>query len=301
MVRNLSKLTHANGNNRVAGRPFSGSRFLEPDERKIRDYTPEEVAARQKSSLKVVGFIFFILGLFLIFTALSGKGSGSLIIFGCLMILLGIGLFAYSSSSGVIAGVGGIIVGIFLLGAVWLFPENSDKIVSGSISGGVSILGGIITIVASYRARNTAAEEQSAQQEREPEIEGYCVYCNYPIRFKGYRYCPSCGAKLITLDEGKAALTEVYEATTMKNRKLKTERAPTCKLCGQELKSGEKLIWCPYCGKPAHRAHLLKWVHENSSCPSCGRQLDEKRLAQQSPATSKTSERSKRSTAQKGE
>ncbi|MEX2701696.1 MAG: NosD domain-containing protein [Candidatus Baldrarchaeota archaeon] len=48
-----------------------------------------------------------------------------------------------------------------------------------------------------------------------------------------------------------------------------------CMVCGLEIKSGEDIVFCRYCNSPAHREHLLEWLHIKRICPYCRHPLRE--------------------------
>jgi len=48
-----------------------------------------------------------------------------------------------------------------------------------------------------------------------------------------------------------------------------------CMVCGLEIKSGEAIVFCRYCNSPAHREHLLEWLHIKGICPYCRHPLRE--------------------------
>jgi len=48
-----------------------------------------------------------------------------------------------------------------------------------------------------------------------------------------------------------------------------------CMVCGLEIRSGEDIVFCRYCNSPAHREHLLEWLHIKGICPYCRHPLRE--------------------------
>ncbi len=44
-----------------------------------------------------------------------------------------------------------------------------------------------------------------------------------------------------------------------------------CMVCGLEIMENEDIVFCPYCKNPAHRDHLLEWLHIKGICPNCRR------------------------------
>jgi len=47
----------------------------------------------------------------------------------------------------------------------------------------------------------------------------------------------------------------------------------TCIVCSSEIYEFETKIFCPYCGVPSHREHILEWVKIKGTCPNCNRKL----------------------------
>lgn len=52
-----------------------------------------------------------------------------------------------------------------------------------------------------------------------------------------------------------------------------------CIVCNLEIKDYEKKIYCPYCGSPSHRDHILEWIKIKSFCPYCNHKLSVKDLS----------------------
>ncbi|WXG45028.1 MAG: RING finger domain-containing protein [Promethearchaeati archaeon SRVP18_Atabeyarchaeia-1] len=48
-----------------------------------------------------------------------------------------------------------------------------------------------------------------------------------------------------------------------------------CVVCNLDIKKGETLLKCPYCGNISHKVHLLAWLHVKNTCPACNRRLSE--------------------------
>lgn len=42
-----------------------------------------------------------------------------------------------------------------------------------------------------------------------------------------------------------------------------------CMVCNQPIQKGEKVSYCPWCGRIAHRDHLFKWLETRHFCPYC--------------------------------
>jgi hypothetical protein len=54
------------------------------------------------------------------------------------------------------------------------------------------------------------------------------------------------------------------------------KEAGKCMVCGLALSLKSDVVWCRYCGRLAHRIHLLDWIATKNCCPACGAKLDEK-------------------------
>lgn len=46
-----------------------------------------------------------------------------------------------------------------------------------------------------------------------------------------------------------------------------------CMVCNLNLSESEERLFCPYCGNPAHKYHLLEWIKVKEFCPYCRRRL----------------------------
>ncbi|MHA1578182.1 MAG: RING finger protein [Candidatus Freyarchaeota archaeon] len=47
-----------------------------------------------------------------------------------------------------------------------------------------------------------------------------------------------------------------------------------CIVCNLKIKEGENIVYCPFCGLPSHRDHLLEWLKIKGFCPNCGKPLN---------------------------
>jgi predicted RNA-binding Zn-ribbon protein involved in translation (DUF1610 family) len=63
-----------------------------------------------------------------------------------------------------------------------------------------------------------------------------------------------------------------------KNTGRMAEHGKECMVCNLELDEDDDVAWCPNCGSPAHRTHLLEWIHVKNNCPICGNHLGEQDL-----------------------
>lgn len=96
-----------------------------------------------------------------------------------------------------------------------------------------------------------------------------CPECGAPVKLEGAVYCFNCGASL----GGNSQ--QISAQVAEKERQVLDE---TCMVCRLRIRVGEKTLRCPYCGKVAHRDHLLEWIHVKDFCPICRRRLDEEHL-----------------------
>ncbi|TFF89556.1 MAG: hypothetical protein EU549_00155 [Promethearchaeota archaeon] len=56
------------------------------------------------------------------------------------------------------------------------------------------------------------------------------------------------------------------------------EKLSRCIVCNLPIKQDEAVTKCPYCGRYAHRDHLLEWIKIKGKCPFCGRKLNQNQL-----------------------
>lgn len=47
-----------------------------------------------------------------------------------------------------------------------------------------------------------------------------------------------------------------------------------CDIRDLELSEGDDIVWCPYCGNPAHGNHLIAWLQKKNTCPVCREHLN---------------------------
>jgi Zn finger protein HypA/HybF involved in hydrogenase expression len=216
------------------------------------------------------------------------------------LILAGIFLLVLHYSAISVPAIYGLSPGVSFDSALSAFSDPSVTTLGGIL---VAIGLGLSFSAALAVARISDLDRQiSHVADRLPVAEGtdaerLCVYCNTPLTMPGSRFCPGCGARLITLDEGNAVLASIGEAavtgaTTVVSveqaaiiakalRVRRRERAGTCMVCKLDLKSSDPLAWCPHCGNPAHRDHLIEWVRVRRKCPMCGEHLVEAELTEQ--------------------
>ncbi len=73
--------------------------------------------------------------------------------------------------------------------------------------------------------------------------------------------CSSCGASIQDVQEKRQAKT-----------------IGSCMICNLPITSEEECLRCAHCGSPAHKAHLLEWLHVKGCCPVCRMDLHEEDL-----------------------
>jgi Zn finger protein HypA/HybF involved in hydrogenase expression len=158
-------------------------------------------------------------------------------------------------------------------------------------------LAGIFVLEYRFRASIVASSAELTSGR-----EGLCVHCNMPVTIRGSEFCPSCGARLIGLADAEAFLASSGEAMETRPtpavsaeqasriarafRVRKRERLGNCMVCNLHLKRSDPIAWCPHCGNPAHKNHLIRWIETKRICPMCGQHLDELELVQYLSQTS---------------
>ncbi|WXG44178.1 MAG: hypothetical protein WED04_09105 [Promethearchaeati archaeon SRVP18_Atabeyarchaeia-1] len=116
-------------------------------------------------------------------------------------------------------------------------------------------------------------------EEQKPHInDRYCVYCNYDIGISGSRFCPNCGASLITIRAGTDIAAIRSKVAVNVSPVSVSETLGTCPICKYDILRSDPVASCPYCGTLAHRVHLLEYLHVKGDCPSCGKRLSEKEI-----------------------
>jgi predicted RNA-binding Zn-ribbon protein involved in translation (DUF1610 family) len=101
----------------------------------------------------------------------------------------------------------------------------------------------------------------------------FCRKCGAAIAIDSSTYCWNCGTKL--LEQGVRRSLYYGEGTQTKSPQCdEIEYDRNCMICKLQLKDGQLLAWCPTCGAPAHRIHMLEWLHVKANCPACGQHLD---------------------------
>jgi hypothetical protein len=104
---------------------------------------------------------------------------------------------------------------------------------------------------------------------------GHCNHCDAVIIMSNAKFCSNCGARLGHGPEA-AGLQRTEEKAKSNNQSVATpEHEEECMVCKLELSEGEDVVWCPHCGNPAHKTHLLEWIRMRNTCPICGKHLSE--------------------------
>jgi predicted RNA-binding Zn-ribbon protein involved in translation (DUF1610 family) len=111
----------------------------------------------------------------------------------------------------------------------------------------------------------------------------YCGSCGSKFAIEGAHFCVRCGADLRVVSSKPVSRSRRLE-TPAKYVELPSEKClGICMVCKQDVKGSDTSAWCPHCGRLAHKAHLLEYLHVHDECPACGNQLDENELTQQLP------------------
>jgi DNA-directed RNA polymerase subunit RPC12/RpoP len=103
-----------------------------------------------------------------------------------------------------------------------------------------------------------------------------CTNCGATPKTKDASYCPYCGSRMPIEPREIAPPTRGVHVEVRNSGSPKAQGTETCTVCGRVLNHRDDVVWCPYCGKLAHREHLLQWIASNRSCPACGNILGEK-------------------------
>ena len=51
-----------------------------------------------------------------------------------------------------------------------------------------------------------------------------------------------------------------------------------CIVCNLTIEQDDEKLFCPYCGNPSHKYHLLEWIKIKGFCPYCREKLRVKDL-----------------------
>jgi predicted RNA-binding Zn-ribbon protein involved in translation (DUF1610 family) len=124
-----------------------------------------------------------------------------------------------------------------------------------------------------YQNQYTERREKTAGAWRRPAAR--CPRCAATLRTPSAEFCPYCGAKMPAEPREITPAAKSLQVRIKKSTSPKAQKTETCTVCGGELKRGDDVVWCPHCGKLAHRRHLIDWIRSNKTCPACGKGLNE--------------------------
>jgi predicted RNA-binding Zn-ribbon protein involved in translation (DUF1610 family) len=128
-----------------------------------------------------------------------------------------------------------------------------------------------------------SSDQEAATRERQPQAWltpiRFCEKCSAAIAIDESTYCWNCGAEL---PRGiSMAVTQGQEGSGIRPHCDEVEYDRSCMICRLAFKDGDLLAWCPNCGAPAHRVHMLEWLHVKGTCPACGQHLATPELEEQ--------------------
>jgi Zn finger protein HypA/HybF involved in hydrogenase expression len=109
---------------------------------------------------------------------------------------------------------------------------------------------------------------------RKLEITGMrpaCRNCGTAMENSESEFCSKCGAGVTAIAAPPLTETQRFDVPP-------AERVGVCMVCNLDLTTSDLAAWCPHCGNPAHRSHLLEWVHVKNRCPKCGEHLAEREV-----------------------
>jgi DNA-directed RNA polymerase subunit RPC12/RpoP len=105
---------------------------------------------------------------------------------------------------------------------------------------------------------------------------GHCNHCSEVVVISNARYCSSCGASLVKGVKDKTTLDSKDQSEPTDHVVCADVAGEKCMVCSLKLSDADNVVWCPYCGSPAHREHLFEWIHRRGRCPVCGVHLENK-------------------------
>jgi hypothetical protein len=118
--------------------------------------------------------------------------------------------------------------------------------------------------------RNASQQSAANAMESIPQSDRaskYCIYCGAVVSKSDWRFCANCGAYLSGQDSAPPVNRESVPPLQ--------GRTGRCMVCGLNLYPSDQIAYCIHCGNPAHKTHLLEWVHVKGQCPVCGQHLNE--------------------------
>ena len=122
-------------------------------------------------------------------------------------------------------------------------------------------------------SRSDAEEKWRRDHPEDYPTNASCPHCQATIMSANATYCWKCGSTLIPQKASATAPpseTKPKAATKVIQHVIDTAK---CDICDLELAEGDDVVWCPHCGNPAHRDHLISWIKEKGTCPICGKRL----------------------------
>jgi hypothetical protein len=137
-------------------------------------------------------------------------------------------------------------------------------------------------------SQDAGAREKTVQQDRAGSISdrssfrgdkakwGHCNHCHAVIMLSNAKFCSNCGSSLRHGLEDATPYGEEEKANAKQRASAEAGNGEKCMVCHLELSGGDDVVWCPNCGNPAHRNHLLEWIHVRNCCPVCRMNLREK-------------------------
>ena len=132
---------------------------------------------------------------------------------------------------------------------------------------------GIPIMPGSQTMREIRADLKSHGIDEDQEIQ-YCPRCGVENLMLDPLFCACCGSILTSASEIAASGAGVTDGRSQK-----------CIVCHNDLvknlKKGETLAWCPFCGGAAHTHCLLDSLKKANMCPSCSNTLPEKDFVSQ--------------------
>lgn len=115
--------------------------------------------------------------------------------------------------------------------------------------------------------------EEVIIEARQDFFRRYCV-CGRRIYRSNSMLCNDCRARLGIEDFGIMSTAQINDNNDETARPIMgREERQTCTVCNLPLNDDAQFVWCPYCGKPAHKVHLLEWLHVKNFCPACRQHL----------------------------
>lgn len=98
-----------------------------------------------------------------------------------------------------------------------------------------------------------------------------CSSCGAAITMPDWKFCSTCGASLSRQPAAASSITE-------ENTRSSKEDTGICMVCKIGLQPSDQIVYCPLCGNPAHKTHMLEWLHVKGTCPICGQHLKPKEI-----------------------